>query len=194
MNRPTDNVQISPVISQSHVEMLKKWIAIKCMEENEKDHPRLSTFVVTAAFMWVCLIKLHQSNKTPDQLVRIDDAICLFVFQADYRDRLRLPTNYSGNYLKPCILTAKRSEIIGENGIFVAGKAIGREIQELEKESLKGVENWISSAKEVFNECEQYVTLAESPKLDEKGGVEFGSALSSCELGKFNAIFVLIYS
>ncbi|XWS09367.1 hypothetical protein CRYUN_Cryun40dG0079100 [Craigia yunnanensis] len=160
MNPPTDNVRISPVISQSHVEMLKKWIARKCMEENEKDHPRLSTFVVTTAFIWVCLIKLHHSSITPDESVRNDDAIFLFVFQADCRDRLRLPTNYFGNCLKPCIATAKRSEIIGENGIFVTAKAIGREIQEFEKEPLKGVENWISSAKEVFNECEHYVTLA----------------------------------
>ncbi|XWS09377.1 hypothetical protein CRYUN_Cryun40dG0080100 [Craigia yunnanensis] len=221
MNPPTDNVRISPVISQSHVEMLKKWIARKCKEENEKDHPRMSTFVVTTAFIWVCLIKLHQSNKTPDQSVRNDDAICLFVFQADCRDRLRLPTTYFGNCLKPCIVTAKRSEIIGENGIFVTAKTIGREIQEFEKEPLKGVENWISSAKEVFNECEHYVTLAGSPKLrvyetdfgfgrptktevvhigshgsisiaecrDEEGGVEFGLALSSAELDKFNAIF-----
>ncbi|XVF65665.1 hypothetical protein PTKIN_Ptkin09bG0267800 [Pterospermum kingtungense] len=166
INPPTDNFRISPVISQSHVKMLKTWIARKYTEVNEKDHPRLSTFVVSIALMWVCLIKLYQCNKTPDPLLRYDDdAICAFVFLADCRDRIRLPTNYFGNCLKPCLATAKRSELIRENGVFVAAKAIRREIEEFEKEPLKGVENWISSGKEVVKECEHYVTLAGSPKL-----------------------------
>ncbi|XVF69355.1 hypothetical protein PTKIN_Ptkin11bG0074800 [Pterospermum kingtungense] len=147
MNPPAGNVRISPVISRSHVEMLKKWIAKKCMEVNEEDQPRLSTFVVTTFFMWVCLIKLHLSNETPDQLLRNDDAsFCLFSFQAECRECLGLPTNYFGNCLRPCRVTTKRREIIGKDGIIVAAKAIGRVIQEFEKEPLIGVENWISSA------------------------------------------------
>ncbi|XP_022760990.1 coumaroyl-CoA:anthocyanidin 3-O-glucoside-6''-O-coumaroyltransferase 1-like [Durio zibethinus] len=215
MNR-NDNVRITPVISKTQVEMLKKWIARKFVEENEKqDPPRLSTFVVTTAVMWVCLIKLHLSKKTPD------NGICRFLFPADCRDRLRLPKTYFGNCLTPCIATARRNELTGENGIFVAANAIGREIQEFEKEPLKGIENWISSAKEVLKECEHLVSLAGSPKLrvyetefgfgrptksevvhigsrgsisisesrDGEGAVEFGLSLAPYEFHKFNAIF-----
>ncbi|KAK6255429.1 hypothetical protein QQP08_013610 [Theobroma cacao] len=162
---PTDNVRITPVINKSHVEMLKTWIARKYVEETEKEPPRLSTFVVTTAFMWVCLVKLKRSNKTPDQGLRNDDAICVFTFLADCRYRLRLPTNYFGNCLEPCVATAKRSELIGENGMVVAAKAIGREILEFEKEPLRGAATWISSGKEVLRKCEHYITLAGSPKL-----------------------------
>ncbi|XVF29437.1 hypothetical protein REPUB_Repub15cG0120900 [Reevesia pubescens] len=163
---PTENVRISPAISQPNVEMLKKWIARKCLEENEKQEPlRLSTFVVTTAFIWVCLIKLHQSKKASYELLRNDDRICAFLFPVDCRDRLRLPTNYFGNCLRPGLVTAKISELIGENGIFVAAKAIRREIQEFEKEPLRGAESWVSTVKEIFGECEHHVTLAGSPKL-----------------------------
>ncbi|XVF84348.1 hypothetical protein PTKIN_Ptkin17bG0029600 [Pterospermum kingtungense] len=211
MITPTDNVRITTVISQSQVEMLKKWIATKCVE---LENPRLSTFVVATAFMWVCLVKYEHGKTTPN-------GICLFLFLADCRDRLRLPTNYFGNCLKPCNATAKTSELTGENGVVVAAKAIRREIEEFEKEPLEGVENWICRTKELYKECEHCVTLAGSPKLrvyetdfgfgrprksevvhigthgsisiaesrDEAGGVEFGLALASAELDKFHAIF-----
>ncbi|XVF29436.1 hypothetical protein REPUB_Repub15cG0120800 [Reevesia pubescens] len=181
---PTENVRISRAISQSNVEMLKKWIARKCLEENEKqERLGLSTFVVTTAFIWVCLIKLHQSKKASYQLLRNEDRICAFLFPVDCRDRLRLPTNYFGNCLRPSLVTTKRSELIGENGIFVAAKAIRKEIQEFEKEPLRGAESWISTVEEIFGS----VSIAES--MDDESGVEFGLALASAELDKFYSIF-----
>ncbi|GMI78682.1 hypothetical protein like AT1G03940 [Hibiscus trionum] len=213
---PTDNVRFSPVFTKSHVETLKKRIALKFTEENEKDEPRLSTFVVTIAFIWVCLIKLHRSNnQTVD-----DHGTYVLLFQADCRDRLRLPANYFGNCLKPCTATVKTSEIAAENGVLVAAKAIGNAIKEFEKEPLKGAESWISRSREVSNGCEYRVAIAGSPKLrvydtdfgfgrpiksdvvhitsrssismaetrDEEGGVELGLALPLADVEKFNAI------
>ncbi|KAK8572809.1 hypothetical protein V6N13_048374 [Hibiscus sabdariffa] len=213
---PTDKVRVSPVFTKSQVETLKKWIAGKFVEENEKDEPRLSTFVVITAFIWVCLIKLHQSNnKTMD-----DHGTYVLLFQADCRDRLRLPASYFGNCLKPCIVTVKASEISAGNGVLMAAKAIGNAIKGLEKEPMKGAESWMSRVKQVTDEGQYRVAIAGSPKLriyetdfgfgrpikkdvvhissrssismaetpDEQGGVELGLALPLAEILKFNSI------
>ncbi|KAL4272628.1 hypothetical protein GQ457_13G017700 [Hibiscus cannabinus] len=214
---PPDNVRVSPVFTKSQVETLKKWIARKFVEENERDEPRLSTFVVTIAFIWVCLIKLHQSNnKTLD-----DHGTYVLLFQADCRDRLRLPTNYFGNCLKPCIVSVKASEIRAGNGVLMAAKAMGDAIKGLEEEPLKGAESWMQREKQVSDGGLYRVAIAGSPKLrvydtdfgfgrpiksdvvhissqssisiaetrDEQGGVELGLALPLVEIVKFNSIF-----
>ncbi|KAK9220769.1 hypothetical protein WN944_009193 [Citrus x changshan-huyou] len=49
------------------------------------------------------------------------------------RFELPLPSTYFGNCLSPLSASAKRSELMGNNGIVVAAKAIGRAICKLEK-------------------------------------------------------------
>ncbi|OMP08336.1 hypothetical protein COLO4_06570 [Corchorus olitorius] len=51
----------------------------------------------------------------------------------DPRECLKLPATYFKNCLEPRFATANKRELIGENGILVASKAIGREIMELDK-------------------------------------------------------------
>ncbi|GMI78681.1 hypothetical protein like AT1G03940 [Hibiscus trionum] len=212
-----DVVRLSPVLTKPRVETLKNRVALKFVEENEKDEPRLSTFVVTIAFIWVCLIKLYQSNNKSHDI----HGTYVLVFLADCRDRLRLPANYFGNCLKPIVVAVKASEIGVRNGVLAAAKAIGNAIKGFEKEPLKGVESWLSRAREVVSEGQYYVSIAGSPKLrvyetdfgfgrpiksdvvhiasqssismaetrDEEGGVELGLALPLADVDKFNAIF-----
>ncbi|XVF65656.1 hypothetical protein PTKIN_Ptkin09bG0266900 [Pterospermum kingtungense] len=219
---PTDVMRVTYGISKTSIETLKKWITTKCrVEENEESSLRLSTFAVTCGYIWVCLIKL-QKSETPDILLNEGDVICHFIFHADCRDRINLPTNYFGNCLQPCLVAAKRSELLGEYGVAAAAKAIGRAVAELDKGVLKEAEKWISRVRDVLINSKHVVSVAGSPNLrvyekdfgwgrprksevahigcygsisiaenrdEELGGVEFGLALATNELDKFNAIF-----
>ncbi|KAG6738089.1 hypothetical protein POTOM_059648 [Populus tomentosa] len=59
---------------------------------------------------------------------------------------------------------AKKSELLGENGIIMAARAIGKKVKELESGVFVGAEKWISNWKEV-SEQGRLVTVAGSPKL-----------------------------
>ncbi|XWS48086.1 hypothetical protein CRYUN_Cryun13aG0042500 [Craigia yunnanensis] len=162
---PTDMMRVTYGVSKSYIETLKKWITRKCrVEEKEKEPLRLSTFVVTCAYIWVCLIKLQESE-TPDIFLNEVDVICYFIFHADCRDRIKLPTKYFGNCLQPCFLAAKRSELLGENGVVAAAKAIGRTVMELDKGVLKEADKWMSRIKDILINSKHFVSVAGSPKL-----------------------------
>ncbi|GLT34902.1 hypothetical protein SLA2020_093910 [Shorea laevis] len=211
-------LRITTVISRSQIEILKNWVRNKNATESQPEQLRLSAFIVTCAYMWVCLIRSEEREIGDD---RGDDKLYHLVFIADCRDRLNLPATYFGNCLEPRFAEAKRNELVGENGVLVAAKAIGREVSELDKGVLKGAEQWLSRAKEVFQSGVYTISVAGSPKLrvyetdfgwgrpkktevahlgsygamsisesgGEEGGVEFGLALSQDELEKFNVAF-----
>lgn len=213
---PSDKLRVTFVIKRFQVELLKKFITTKLMPENGLETLRMSTFVVTCAYMWICLIKLHE-NRTADHRSN-----CHFLFLADCRERLKLPATYFGNCLEPRFVAAKKSELLEENEIAVAAMAIGREVMELNKFGpLKGAEKWLSKAEEIFKSGGHFITIAASPKLgvyeidfgwgrprktevahigsfgsismaesrEEEGGVEFGLALAQHELDSFEDVF-----
>ncbi|KAJ7953909.1 Malonyl-coenzyme:anthocyanin 5-O-glucoside-6'''-O-malonyltransferase [Quillaja saponaria] len=180
--------------------------------EKLKLSTQTSTFVVTCALIWVCLIKSEQSTSS--------EQVCYFVFVADCRDRfgISLPTTYFGNCLALCFVPLKRRVLAGENGIVEAMKAIGNRVRELERE---GAERWMLEWKEVIEKGHHLVSVAGSPKLgayetdfgwgrpkknemvqidtalvmyinetrDEKGGIEIGLALERAQMNNFTAIF-----
>ncbi|XP_061944016.1 coumaroyl-CoA:anthocyanidin 3-O-glucoside-6''-O-coumaroyltransferase 1-like isoform X2 [Populus nigra] len=84
----------------------------------------------------------------------------------DCRHRLevKLPATYFGNCLAICYVPAKKSELLGENGIIMAAREIGKKVKELESGVFVGAEKWISKWKEV-SEQGRLVTVAGSPKL-----------------------------
>ncbi|GLT34900.1 hypothetical protein SLA2020_093890 [Shorea laevis] len=215
---PLQKLRITTVISGPQIEILKNWVREKNATENQPEQLRVSTFIVTCAYMWVCLIRSHERDIGDDGG---DDKLYHFAFMADCRDRLNLPATYFGNCLEPRFAEAKRDELVGENGVLVAVKSIGREVSELDKGALKGAEQWLSRTKEVFQSGAHTVSVAGSPKLlvyetdfgwgrpkkaevahlrsyggmsisesgGEEGGVEFGLALSQDMLERFNVAF-----
>ncbi|GMI74130.1 hypothetical protein like AT1G03940 [Hibiscus trionum] len=213
----TDKVRVTYRISRANVEALKKLIGTKNDEAEAAEQLRLSTFVVTCAYVWVCLTKVEASGSPSD-----DDTFCNFLFSADCRHRLKLPPEYFGNCLQPCIISAKMGELVGENGILVAAKAIGRAVTELDKGVLTEAEKWIPRTREAFSTSKYNVIAVGSPKLlvyetdfgwgrprktevahiDSSGafalaesrepvlgGVEIGFAPSPTQLPKFKAVF-----
>ncbi|EOY04791.1 HXXXD-type acyl-transferase family protein, putative [Theobroma cacao] len=161
---PYDKFRVTFVIKRSQVELLKNWVTRKCMEENGSETLRTSTFVVTCAYMWVCLVQLRESGTHDLSSTDSYNMLCHFIFLADCRDRLKLPATYFGNCLEPRFAAAKKSELLGGKGILLAAKAIGREVMELEKGALREAEKWLSRAEEIFK-FGRHVCIAASPKL-----------------------------
>ncbi|XVE63640.1 hypothetical protein DITRI_Ditri07aG0036100 [Diplodiscus trichospermus] len=160
-NVPVHKVRVTFSIKCSQIELLKDWIRKKCMEENGSKPLRVSTFVVTCAYMWVCLIKLQESGA--QRLSSGDsNSLSYFQFSADCRDHLKFPATYFGNCLILRFAAAKKSELIGENGILVAATAIGREVMELVKEPFKGAETSLSKTIELFEMGKDVILLSGS--------------------------------
>lgn len=210
-DNPQQKLQITVIISRSQIEILKK--------KSTEIPFRISTFIVTCAYMWVCLAKLQETE------ISGDDELYHFIFLADCAGRLGLPETYFGNCLEPRFAVAKRSELIGENGVLAAAKAIGREISELEKGALRGAEQWLSKPKDIIKSGKFLASVAGSPKLrvyetdfgwgrpkkvevahvgssraiaitesrDEEGGVEFGVPLALHEVERFYVMFQQVF-
>ncbi|XVE92840.1 hypothetical protein REPUB_Repub01dG0137400 [Reevesia pubescens] len=146
-----DKVRATFVFGRAHAERVKQLVTAHCRNGVDSEQYHISTFVVTCAFIWVCLIKSKESatNKLShaDDGDDDDDKFYYFLLSFDCRNRLEfpVPTTYFGNCLKPGLIDVKKSELIGENGIVVAAKSIGSKIKEMERSGLRGAEHWKSS-------------------------------------------------
>lgn len=213
-----DKLRITLVIGRCDAERMKKCVLIQSKQESRSLH--LSTFVVTCAFTWACLIKSKDGYNQGD-----DDQVHHFSFVADCRNRdefLDVPVTYFGNCLAVCYVSAKKGELVGENGVVVAAKAIGNRVKELENGVLRGADKWMSNWNEL-SQMGNLVTVSGSPKLrvyetdfgwgrprkselvhidesgaislnecrDEEGGVEVGLALPKVEMEAFIHLFEL---
>ncbi|KAB2024014.1 hypothetical protein ES319_D06G058900v1 [Gossypium barbadense] len=222
-NNPIKKLRITCTIKRSQVELLKDLVTKGCVEDNGSEPVSISTFVVTCAYMWVCLTKLQETTVS-QQISSADDSdeLSYFLFAVDCRGHLKLPATYFGNCTIARTVAVKRSALMGENGIVVAGKAIGREVMETYKGPLKGAE------REKFKSRHPPIMVSASPKFElykvdfgwgrprktevanigslgslslfsiaegreEEGSIEFGLALAPHELDIFNSIFHRTY-
>ncbi|PON81915.1 Transferase [Trema orientale] len=164
---PADTVRTTFVLGQAQIERLKRWATEQFANDNDSTSLRHATsFVVTCGLIWVCLTKSQEFGESNTNIISNDSDPYYFIFVADCRNRLkfRIPTTYFGNCLSICFVSVKRKELLGENGIFEAIKAIGKRVAELERGALVGAEKWMLKWKEVA-ELWKHVTVAGSPKL-----------------------------
>lgn len=164
---PQDKVRLTLVLRRAEIEKLKQLVVTATQNQSEPAATRISTFVVTCAFMWVLLMKMQESEEGTTSGHLDDDTLYHFVSAADCRGRLELPLppTYFGNCLLPLLTSAKRSELMGNNGIVVAAKAIGRAISKLEKGPLTGAEKSVSNITEIIRVPARLVSVAGSPKF-----------------------------
>ncbi|XP_060672796.1 coumaroyl-CoA:anthocyanidin 3-O-glucoside-6''-O-coumaroyltransferase 1 [Ziziphus jujuba] len=159
-----DKVRATFDLGHSQIERLKHWVQNQC---SDTTNLYTSTFVVTCALIWVCLVKSQQAfgetNNVPD---RNYEKPCYLIFVADCRNRfeLSIPFTYFGNCLALCFVSVKKSELLGVNGMVEAVKAIGNKVGELESGGLKGAEKWMLDWKTVA-ELGDYITVAGSQRL-----------------------------
>ncbi|KAE8662176.1 HXXXD-type acyl-transferase family protein, putative isoform 2 [Hibiscus syriacus] len=125
------------VLGRAHADKLKHWVTAHCKNSVDSETCHVSTFVVTCAFIWVCLIK--SKDRVSHVVDNEDDKFYYFLFPFDCRNRLEfpVPARYFGNCLKPGVVDIKKSELVGENGVVLAAKAIGKRIKEMERRSPK---------------------------------------------------------
>ncbi|KAK1568342.1 hypothetical protein Q3G72_023355 [Acer saccharum] len=219
VNDPSGNLLVTLVINREKIEQLKHWIATQSENDQELAQIRITTYVVTCAFMWVNLTKLQE--KINGSLH--DDTCYNFVSVADCRERFEfsmIPGTYFGNCLAYFFVSAKRRELMEDSGIVVAAKTIGRKLSELGKGPLVGAENWVSESEKVVRNG-RLVSVAGSPKFrmyetdfgwgrpkkievvhigaygsfsfhesrEEEGGVQIGAVVERDKLHLFNAVF-----
>ncbi|KAJ7971838.1 Anthocyanin 5-aromatic acyltransferase [Quillaja saponaria] len=160
-----DNFRATFVVSLAHIDKLKQWVSgsVKC---NELVSIHISTFVVTSALIWVCLVKSEEDSKAKEFSDNYDETFYHFAFLADCRNRfgLSIPETYFGNCIDLCFVSLKRKELVGENGIVEVAKAIGKKVRELESEALRGADRWVLDFTEKM-ESGKLISLAGSPKL-----------------------------
>ncbi|KAL4385211.1 hypothetical protein GQ457_15G002750 [Hibiscus cannabinus] len=160
----TDKVRATFVLGRAHAEILKNLVTAQCKNSVDSETYHISTFVVTCALIWVCLIKSKERVSFANS--EDDNVFYYFLFPIDCRNRLEfpVPTRYLGNCLKPAVVDVKRSELIGEDGIISAAKAIGKRIKEMERSGLKGQQHSQSTIVERIK-TGRLTAAAGSPKL-----------------------------
>ncbi|KAL5861218.1 hypothetical protein ACOSQ3_002528 [Xanthoceras sorbifolium] len=158
-----DNVLTTFTMKRAKIEQMKRWITTHSENDDELGQVHMSTYVVTCAFTWVNIMKLREKIRGSSDN---DDMLYSLLFGADCRERfeLSIPGTYFGNCLTHVCVSVKRRELMGEAGIGIAARAIGRKISELGKGALRGAEKWASNFTEVFKH-QRVVTVAGSPKF-----------------------------
>ncbi|KAF7848364.1 hypothetical protein BT93_L2064 [Corymbia citriodora subsp. variegata] len=166
-----DKVRATFVFKKAHINGLKVHVSSQLKNDagdSKLDSIHLSTFVVTCAFIWVCIIRSkdeegqHHDRSSSDS---DKDELRYFVFLVDCRERLEysIPSIYFGNCLNVCFLSEKRSTLLGKSGLPHAARAIASRIKEIGTGgALRGMEGWMRG----FNiaDTKDLVTVAGSPK------------------------------
>lgn len=161
--KPRDNddvIRATFVLGPKEMEQIKKRILTRSDLTFGSAQLLLSPYVLACSFIWVCWIKAHWCVN--DQNVHH-----YFGFIAGGLTRLpfAVPNTYVGNCVGFGRSSATRRDLIGENGIVFAAKAIGDTIKKLNGDMLSGGRDWISEWKEL-RDSELHVTVIGSPKLD----------------------------
>ncbi|CAD5170718.1 unnamed protein product [Musa acuminata subsp. malaccensis] len=210
---PVDMVIASFALKKDHIRRLKELVSAKAgAMEGGGASLRCSTIMATYAYVWVCLVKARAYGS---------DRAAHFIFAADCRGRLRppLPAAYFGNCIGVCFVEAKAGDLLRENGVVSAAKAIGKAIEEFADDPLRGAETWPERIKSIVPR--QPLSVAGSPRFrvydldfgwgrpkkvvitsimrsgamsmaesrEEEGGVEIGLVLPKHEIDQFGTCF-----
>nr|KYP54082.1 Anthocyanin 5-aromatic acyltransferase [Cajanus cajan] len=151
-------------MSITQMEKMKLLIINYCKEKNKPrlEPVRLTSYVLICAFVWVCLVKTHQSV---NEKANHEDPT-YFGFIAGGMTRLDYPVQqtYLGNCVGFYRASERREELLGENGIVVAAIAIVSVVKKLDALYFDGADKWILDW-EVLHGSEQHVHAVWSPKL-----------------------------
>ncbi|CAI9116062.1 OLC1v1017112C1 [Oldenlandia corymbosa var. corymbosa] len=159
MNKINVNVRKTFVITRKDIDKLKSLAA-----KNGEKVLHLSSFTVTAAYVWTCLVK---SRAPSGEEIGAKDSE-LFAFPAECRGRMNppLPENYFGNFITPSMIETEHGKLAGGGGFQTAVKLIGKAIHERLENSetlFLGAERWMDELHE--EKWARNVGVAGSPKF-----------------------------
>ncbi|KAF5961484.1 hypothetical protein HYC85_002693 [Camellia sinensis] len=130
MNAPTDTMLGTFQLTRADIENMKKRVKNQWQEKQKREPAiHVSSFTITSAYVWVCLVK---AKKISTWKVHLG-------FSVDCRARLEppLPSTYFGNFLSGEQINADSNDLIGEDGVATTVKAIGEAIESLKEEAVK---------------------------------------------------------
>ncbi|CAJ1782352.1 unnamed protein product [Sphenostylis stenocarpa] len=158
-------VRATFLMSATEMEKIKRFIINFCKEKNQPQPVHLSPYVLSCAFIWVCLLKIQQFVNEKVNKNNLEDPT-YFGFIAGGITRLDypVPKTYLGNCVGFGRASVRRKELLGEDGIVVAARAIGSTVKKLDASLIAGAEKWILDWEELY-ESEQHVHATWSPKL-----------------------------
>ncbi|RXH68252.1 hypothetical protein DVH24_028399 [Malus domestica] len=170
-----DSIRGTFEFTSAKIQMLRHSVMAAMMAKEKKkqsDHDskqlHLSTFSLTCAYTWVCLVRA-EDTKT--------DKV-LFAINVDCRPRLDppLPVTYFGNCVAAHRAVAETKDLLGEDGLFVALKAISEVIKSLDKTLLDGAETWVSRMLNTRQSSgtDRVIPISGSHRLDFYGAADFG--------------------
>ncbi|XP_060188156.1 phenolic glucoside malonyltransferase 1-like [Lycium barbarum] len=160
----SDMVRSTFAMGRPEMEVIRGWIMSRSKKLFGSAQLLLSPYVVTCSFIWVCWLKANMDN-IEDPNEKMEPRYFGFIAGGITRLGYPVPINYVGNCIAFGRAMARTNELLGENGIVFAAKAIGDTIKELNEDVLGGSENWILDWK-VFHEPGLHINVTGSPKVD----------------------------
>ncbi|BFG26536.1 hypothetical protein CerSpe_128100 [Prunus speciosa] len=165
---PLDSIRGTFEFTRAKIEALRQSVMAMMAKKKQQDHSvlHLSTFSLTCAYTWVCLVKAEE----------IKAEKILLVFSADCRSRLdpSLPANYFGNCIAGRGVVAETKGLLGEDGLFVALNAISESIKCLDKTFLDGAETWVSRMLNALQTTDRVHSIAGSHTFGIYEATDFG--------------------
>ncbi|KAF7130677.1 hypothetical protein RHSIM_Rhsim10G0050600 [Rhododendron simsii] len=159
LKAPPDAMLGTFQLTKANIESIKKWVEAKWQEKRtEKPAFHPSTFAITSAYTWVCLIKTRKSTTKKVHLV----------FNVDCRTRLEppIPSTYFGNCVIGCIVDADTNKCMEEDGVAIAAWAIGEAIGGLADGVLKGAKELVPNILSRLKEGGLVSSIAGSPRFE----------------------------
>ncbi|KAH7845493.1 hypothetical protein Vadar_002863 [Vaccinium darrowii] len=144
-------------LTQANIESIKKWVEAKWKEKHTKKAAfSPSTFAITSAYTWVCLVK---TRKLMTEKVHL-------AISVDCRVRLEppIPSTYFGNCVTARFIDADTNKVMEEDGVAIAATAIGEAIGSLDDGVLKGAEELIPNL--LSRQGDGFFSIAGSPRLE----------------------------
>ncbi|KAJ0043244.1 hypothetical protein Pint_19065 [Pistacia integerrima] len=221
----TDWVRATFELTREGIQKIRNQVLLILNKDNGKEAEKqqhqlhLSTFVLTLAYVFVCLVKARGGE---------DNRGIIVGFTADYRSRLDPPVpllNYVGNCVMPHFRTAIARDLTEENGVAFLAEKLSDLIKEIERGELEGRQDTLSRMLTLMKTMSEGVqclgvsgstqfdvygsdfrwgrprkveivsidrsgAIALAKSRDKSGGVEVGVALKKQEMEVFSSLFV----
>ncbi|CAI8591931.1 unnamed protein product [Vicia faba] len=204
--------------------VLSKWNMVELELAQQKEPKmetskpkKLSNFVLTCAYVFVCIAKANQEANSDKEY----KFAC--GFSADCRARLDppIPENYFGNCVNTHIVETEYENFTQEDGLVIVAKRIYDKIKKMDEGVLEGMETLIfrllamkregiqtmgvsgstrlgvyeidfgfgRPAKVEITSLDRGLTIGLAESKDLKGGVEVGLVLDKYVMGEFHSLF-----
>ncbi|KAK9139578.1 hypothetical protein Scep_009259 [Stephania cephalantha] len=157
---PPNHIAASFELTGTDIGRLRKWVT-------SRTNTSPSRFVLVFAYIWVCLAKATNVKTTRDDpkegLMKASSVLSF----ADYRARLDppLPPTYFGNCVGEIVLSTKKGDLVGEDGLVVAVNLIVKEIRGLDDTLVRDVDPGLANLMFPTGDVSEFDVIAGSTQF-----------------------------